>query len=61
MHNKVLKDTNGLSFLSSVSAEQQLQPFLCHLLPSPGEGEGASHSAAEPPVWHLEPEAQEHV
>lgn len=51
---------DSLSF-SSVSAEQQLQPFLRYLLPSAGEGERAPHAAAQSPVWHLEPEAQEHV
>lgn len=46
---------------SSVSAEQQLQPLLCYLLPAAGESERAPHPAAEPPVWVLEPETQEHL
>lgn len=48
-------------FLALVSAEQQLQPLLCHLLPTAGEGQGAPSPAAQPPVWSMEPETQEHL
>lgn len=50
-----------ISTLPSVSAEQQLQPLLCYILPAAGESAWASRSAAEPPVWNMEPETQEHL
>lgn len=55
------KQSHSSALSSSVSAEQQLQSFLRHLLPAAGESERASHSATEPPVWNVEPAAQEHV
>lgn len=55
------KQSHSSVLSSSVSAEQQLQSFLRHLLPAAGESERASHSATEPPVWNVEPAAQEHV
>lgn len=55
-------DASEQSLLSSsVSAEQQLQPLLRHLLPAAGASQRAAQSAAEPPVWNLEPETQEHL
>lgn len=55
------KTSKICTLFSSVSAEQQLQSLLCYLLPAAGESEGASRPAAEPPVWNLEPETQEHL
>lgn len=49
-----------LSF-PSVLAEQQLQSFFCYLLSTAGESERTPYPAAEPPVWNLESETQEHL
>lgn len=50
-----------LLFFFTVSSEQQLQSFFGHLLPAAGKSKRAPQSAAEPSVWDLEPETQEHL